>query len=160
MSRTTSSEGESSEPVRVVIAEDEAIIRLDLKETLEDEGYQVSTESSTRKLFKQRRTFRARSVVFAAGALGTVNLLLQCRERGSLPRLSPALGSYVRTNSEIICGATARSDKVDYSRGIAIASGFHSDPDTYIEVVRYPKGSDVMSFLGTLLVDGGSLLQP
>jgi two-component system, response regulator PdtaR len=36
------SSGESgSEPVRVVIAEDEAIIRLDLKETLEDEGYLV-----------------------------------------------------------------------------------------------------------------------
>jgi two-component system, response regulator PdtaR len=29
------------EPVRVVIAEDEAIIRLDLKETLQDEGYAV-----------------------------------------------------------------------------------------------------------------------
>ena len=28
-------------PIRVVIAEDEAIIRLDLKETLEDEGYEV-----------------------------------------------------------------------------------------------------------------------
>jgi response regulator NasT len=28
-------------PVRVVIAEDEAIIRLDLKETLEEEGYEV-----------------------------------------------------------------------------------------------------------------------
>ena len=28
-------------PVRVVLAEDEAIIRLDLRETLEDEGYQV-----------------------------------------------------------------------------------------------------------------------
>ena len=28
-------------PTRVVIAEDEAIIRLDLKETLEEEGYEV-----------------------------------------------------------------------------------------------------------------------
>jgi AmiR/NasT family two-component response regulator len=28
-------------PVRIVIAEDEAIIRLDLRETLEDEGYEV-----------------------------------------------------------------------------------------------------------------------
>ena len=28
-------------PVRVVLAEDEAIIRLDLRETLEDEGYQI-----------------------------------------------------------------------------------------------------------------------
>ena len=33
--------GEVSTRVRVVLAEDEAIIRLDLKETLEDEGYDV-----------------------------------------------------------------------------------------------------------------------
>ena len=34
-----------SDPVRVVIAEDEAIIRLDLKETLEEEGYEVVGET-------------------------------------------------------------------------------------------------------------------
>lgn len=123
-----------------------------------EEGYLVSAESSTRKLFKGRRTIRARGVVLAAGALGTVNLLLQCRERGSLPRLSPALGSYVRTNSEIICGVTARNDKVDYSRGLAIAAGFHPDADTYVEAVRYPAGSDAMSFLATLLTDDGTRL--
>ncbi len=32
-------------PIRVVIAEDEAIIRLDLKETLEEEGYDVVAET-------------------------------------------------------------------------------------------------------------------
>ena len=32
-------------PVRVVLAEDEAIIRLDLKETLEEEGYEVVAET-------------------------------------------------------------------------------------------------------------------
>lgn len=32
-------------PTRVVIAEDEAIIRLDLKETLEEEGYEVVAET-------------------------------------------------------------------------------------------------------------------
>ena len=121
-------------------------------------GWLVHTRRSTRHVFRGRRTFRARGVVLAAGALGTVNLLLKCREQRRLTRLSPALGGYVRTNSEIICGATARTDEVDYSRGIAIASGFHPDPDTYVEVVRYPKGSDVMSFLGTLLVDGGTRL--
>ncbi|MFI5047409.1 MAG: ANTAR domain-containing response regulator [Acidimicrobiia bacterium] len=35
----------TSAPTRVVIAEDEAIIRLDLKELLEDEGYQVVGET-------------------------------------------------------------------------------------------------------------------
>jgi two-component system, response regulator PdtaR len=33
-------------PVRVVIAEDEALIRLDLKEMLEEEGYEVAGEAS------------------------------------------------------------------------------------------------------------------
>jgi response regulator NasT len=36
----------SQVPVRVVIAEDEALIRLDLKEMLEEEGYQVAGEAA------------------------------------------------------------------------------------------------------------------
>ena len=39
---------EVSQSVRVVIAEDEAIIRLDLKETLEAEGYQVVADTRPR----------------------------------------------------------------------------------------------------------------
>ena len=35
----------SSEPIRVLIAEDEALIRLDLKEMLEEEGYTVVAEA-------------------------------------------------------------------------------------------------------------------
>ncbi|MBW3626995.1 MAG: response regulator, partial [Actinobacteria bacterium] len=37
--------GRAAVPVRVVIAEDEAIIRLDLRETLEEEGYEVVGET-------------------------------------------------------------------------------------------------------------------
>ena len=36
----------SPTPVRVVIAEDEALIRLDLKEMLEEEGYEVITAAT------------------------------------------------------------------------------------------------------------------
>ena len=36
----------ATEPVRIVLAEDEAIIRLDLRETLEEEGYVVVGETS------------------------------------------------------------------------------------------------------------------
>lgn len=39
------SSGPPGEPTRIVIAEDEAIIRLDLKESLEDEGYVVVGET-------------------------------------------------------------------------------------------------------------------
>jgi AmiR/NasT family two-component response regulator len=38
-------EGKRLVPIRVVLAEDEAIIRLDLKETLEEEGYEVVGET-------------------------------------------------------------------------------------------------------------------
>jgi cholesterol oxidase len=123
-----------------------------------DGGYLVHTRRSTRKIGRGRRTLRARNVVLAAGALGTVELLLRCREAGTLPRLSPALGSLVRTNSEVLCGATARRGDVDYSEGIAIASGFHASADTHLEVVRYSEGSDFMGLLGTLLTDGGTRL--
>ncbi|HEX5761465.1 MAG TPA: GMC family oxidoreductase [Thermoanaerobaculia bacterium] len=121
-------------------------------------GYRLRLESSTRKLRKGRRTVTARGVVLAAGALGTVDLLLRGRDTGALPHLSPALGRFVRTNSEVICGLTARADTVDYSRGVAISSGFQPADDTYMEVVRYPAGSDAMGLLGTLLTDDGSRL--
>src|SRR2546430_8495302 len=43
--RSSATEGANDLAVRVVIAEDEAIIRLDLKEILEEEGYEVVGET-------------------------------------------------------------------------------------------------------------------
>ncbi|HVN75329.1 MAG TPA: GMC family oxidoreductase [Thermoanaerobaculaceae bacterium] len=121
-----------------------------------DGGYVVHTRRSTRWIRRGRRTVRARGVVLAAGAMGSTDLLLRCREAGTLLDLPASLGAWVRTNSEVICGATARDDRVDYSEGIAIASSFYATEDTHLEVVRYSKGSDFMGFLATLLVDGGT----
>jgi cholesterol oxidase len=114
-------------------------------------GYEVHTVRSTAWLARRPRTFRARGVVFAAGALGTVKLLLRCRARGSLPRLSDQLGNFVRTNSEALVGALARDDRVDFSEGIAITSGVDADAETHMEVVRYGKGHDFMGLLTTHL---------
>jgi len=121
-------------------------------------GYVVHTRRSTGRIRRHPQRLTTRAVVLAAGALGTTNLLLRCRDAGTLPRLSPTLGHWVRTNSEVICGATARAGSADYSEGIAIASSFYASADTHLEVVRYPKGSDFMSFLATLLTDGGTRL--
>jgi cholesterol oxidase len=55
----------------------------------------------------------------------------------------------------VIVGAAARNTAVDYSRGIAIGSSFHPNPDTRIEPVRYPRGSSLMGLFSTVLVDGG-----
>ncbi len=102
----------------------------------------------------RRRTFTARQVVVSAGALGTLRLLLALRQRGRLA-LSDRLGHLVRTNSEALVGASAPDVRIDYSEGIAISSSIHPAPDTQIEPVRYPAGSNAMGLLGTILVDGG-----
>jgi len=128
-------------------------------------GWEITVEKSTDwPFFRRRRTLRSRSVVLSAGVLGTVNLLLKCKhETGSLDRLSDALGSVVRTNSEALVGVTElRPEKGrDYSRGAAITSIFHPDENTHIEPVRYSSGSSFMRMLAVPMVDGGSsLLRP
>ncbi len=118
-------------------------------------GYELETRRITDWPLKRRRTYRSRGLVLAGGVLGTVPLLLKCQARGSLSRLSPRLGAFVRTNSEALVGATTDRRDVDYSRGIAIASGFYPEPRTHIEMVRYGKGQDFMALLSTILVGGG-----
>jgi cholesterol oxidase len=118
-------------------------------------GYALRTVRLTDLLLKRRQVFRARGVVAAGGVLGTVPLLLRCKERGSLPAISDRLGDLVRTNSEALVGGISRRRDVDYSKGIAIASGFSPDHQTNIELVRYGAGQDFMSSLCTLLVGGG-----
>ena len=78
-------------------------------------GYKVDTVSSTSLFSRGRCTFEARGLVLAAGVLGTLNLLLKCREEGTLTRLSPMLAARVRTNSEALTGVTAKNDDIDFS---------------------------------------------
>jgi cholesterol oxidase len=120
-----------------------------------DGGYEVSHVATGAAFAKDRQTIRCRKVVLAAGVLGTVQLLLESRRRGSLPDLSPALGRTVRTNSEAILGVKSRRPRGPYDKGVAIGSSIHPSADTHIEVVRYSAGSDALATLGTLLTDGG-----
>lgn len=121
---------------------------------LEGGGYELTLERST-GWTHPRSTLRVRGVVVSGGSYGSVNLLMRCKERGSLGKLSDQLGRYLRTNSEAILGVRSRRDDVDYSRGIAITSGVFVDDKTHIEVVRYSAGSDALAPLATVLTDGG-----
>ena len=127
-------------------------------EPLPSGGYLVTTQRPGAWIQRNRRRFTASEVVFSAGALGTTRLLLELAENGSLPHLSERVGDVVRTNSEAVLGATARSTDVDYSTGVAITSSFHPEPRTHIEPVRYSKGSNVMGLLATVLTDGGGTI--
>jgi len=118
-------------------------------------GYDIETRPTNATRRRERRTFAAEQVVFAASALGTQKLLHRMRDQGRLPEISDRLGVLTRTNSESILGAIGSKDSTtDYSRGVAITSSFHPDPSTHIEPVRYGKGSNFMSLLQTVLTDG------
>ena len=115
--------------------------------------YEIAYRSST-KLFKRTQTIYANNVVFSAGVMGTMKLLLTLRDmKGSLPNLSPRLGQMVRTNSEALLGSVARKSDINYSEGIAISSIYNHDEITRIEPVRYPDGSSLMRFLAAPLID-------
>jgi cholesterol oxidase len=103
-----------------------------------DVGYEVRA----RKRRGGDVTYRSRNVIFAGGVLGTVPLLLALRERDDgLPRLSPRLGEFVRTNSEVLVGVTTERRDRDFSEGVAITSFLQTDERSHLEPVRYPRGS-------------------
>ncbi len=122
-------------------------------------GYRVTTVRTGPALGRRRRDRRtvvARQVVFAAGTWGTQRLLHRLQDTGSLPNLSPRLGELTRTNSETILGVTTHRvpHGGDLTRGVAITSSFHPEPDTHVENCRYGRGSGAMGLLATVLVDG------
>ncbi|MCF7800607.1 MAG: GMC family oxidoreductase [Candidatus Marinimicrobia bacterium] len=119
-----------------------------------DKGYTIITQKSTGFRHPQK-AFHARGVVFSGGVMGSVKLLLKCKTKDSLPRLSDQLGNFVRTNAEALLAVNARDKDADYSGQIAITSGVYPDAETHMEIVRYPKNSDAMALLSTLLVGGG-----
>lgn len=125
-----------------------------LIEPLPEGGYRLYWKRSAGGSGPRRGATTSQRVVVAAGVLGTMDLLLDCREKGSLTGLSDELGNVVRTNSEALLGITSRT-RQDLWEGIAIASKIKMDDVTHMEPVRFRKGSDVMLLLGTLLTDGG-----
>ncbi len=127
---------------------------LDVK-PLPTEGYCIIYKKSTGIGLKPKLSLEAKGVVLAGGVLGTLDLLLRCREMGSLPKLSPQLGHRVRTNSEVLAGTTAIGHKDTHSYGVSITSSVQVNANTSVQLVRYPSGSDVMGILGGVITDGG-----
>lgn len=121
----------------------------------QDDGarYEVFYKRTTAWLNKPSHEVRARNIILSAGVLGTVDLLLRCRdEANTLPLLSSHIGTMVHSNSEALMGVTARTSDVDYSRGVAITSRFWIDEVTSVEPVRYPLGSSAMRFIALPLI--------
>jgi cholesterol oxidase len=79
--------------------------------------YEVVYNKTTGWPLRPTQRVRARRVIVAAGVLGTLKLLLHCRDVSRvLPNIPHRLGEAVRTNSEGFVGATSRNRTVDYSQ--------------------------------------------
>jgi cholesterol oxidase len=126
------------------------------------DGYEVESVRSGAWLAKDRRIHRARSVVVAAGPLGTNTLLQRCRLSGSLAGVSNRLGELVRTNSEAILAVTVPEGyREELVRRVAITSSIYPDANTHIETVTYGNDGDSMRRLYTLLTgDGTRMTRP
>lgn len=115
--------------------------------------YEVHYRPSTSLVRSQMKVY-AKNVIFSAGVMGTMKLLLNLRDvKRSLPKLSGRLGHMVRTNSEALSGSVARRSDVNFSEGISISSIYNHDEMTRVEPVRYPDGSSLMRFLAAPLID-------
>jgi cholesterol oxidase len=102
-------------------------------------GYAIDWKpSATRK--GAGGTLTCRGAIFAGGVLGTVELLLELKQK-QLPLLSDRIGYGVRTNSEALIPVTVPDGKSVFSDGIAIGSILHTDEHSHLEPVRYAAGS-------------------
>lgn len=120
-------------------------------------GYEIHTLEGKGLLgrFRRRGRHLAKQVIFSGGVLGTVDLLLRLRH-GSLPELSPALGTRVRTNSESLIGVVSERRDEDFSKGVAIGSIYQTDERSHLEVVRYGAGSGFFRMLMAPHVGGNA----
>ena len=119
-------------------------------------GYAIEAMQGT-TLRRKRRGYAATQVIFSGGVLGTVPLLL-AMSRAHLPRLSPRLGDFVRTNSEALLGVVTSRRVHDHSEGIAIGSILRTDAHSHLEPVRYPAGSGFFRILTAPHATGRNLL--
>ncbi len=122
-----------------VLAEHKAVDVLPVGNEGEN-GYEIVFRKST-SFFPEKKVVKTKGVIFSAGVLGTVPLLLKLKN-GNLKNLSHKVGDMIMTNNEaLILNTTYRKNSPDYSEGIAIGSILKVDENSHVEPVRYGNGS-------------------
>ncbi len=140
-----------AEKLGVKIIPETKAVRIDYRDDL----YHIETRRLTSFLRSGKNSFSSRGLVVAAGALGTMELLLKQKYKyGTLPGLSSRLGHELRTNAETLCAVSGAREKLN--NGLAITSVFSPDPFTHVEIVKYPDRSNALKWFFGLAVEGGS----
>jgi cholesterol oxidase len=118
-----------------------------------DNLYHIETKNITSFLKSGKKVFKTKGIVVAAGALGTLELLLKQKYKyATLPSLSDKIGFELRTNAETLCAVSGGSEKLN--NGLAITSVFSPDRLTHVEIVKYPDNSNAMKWFFGLSVPG------
>jgi cholesterol oxidase len=119
--------------------------------------YRVRYHNSLRPIRLRNDEVYATNVIVAGGVIGTLKLLLHCREVSrTLPELSVKLGENVRTNNEAFLGVTDQNPISNHTEGLAISTVFHADDVTHIEPCRFPEGSSFLyRLLGAPIIEAG-----
>lgn len=138
-----------------IIAEQDVVDVAPLGAADGSDGYRIITEQRGKNARQERSQFTAKGVVFAGGAVGTNELLAQCKHGGSLPRISDQLGYLVRTNSEVIVGVQLPEDRETW-RDVTASSRVLLDQDTQIELLTLGPKADVHRFMWTMMPGKGS----
>ena len=109
-------------------------------------GYVLEMRHPIRK----KQTYKplsATKVIVAGGVLGTLELLLHCRNKAkTLPKLSSQLGKIVRTNSEAFVAILSKDPDADLTKGTTITSDFYPDDHTHITQNRFPDAYEAMKW--------------
>jgi cholesterol oxidase len=138
-----------------ILAEREVVDVAPLGATDGSEGYRVVTRRPGALFARDAKIYTARGVVFAGGALGTNELLANCKHGGSLPAVSDMLGQLVRTNSESILTVRLPTDRMTWN-DVTASSSVHVNADTHVEFLTYGRNADFVSMLYTVLVGKGN----
>ena len=114
-------------------------------------SYTIQVRSPFRK--KITGEYQSRGIIISGGVLGTLELLFRQKFRyATLPGLSDHLGRHILSNSESICGVIGADRKINH--GVAISSIMQADPDTQIELCKFPDGSGSLFRLAFLTAQG------
>ncbi|WP_370937360.1 GMC oxidoreductase [Amycolatopsis sp. cg13] len=122
------------------------------------DGYLVTSVRPGAWFRRRTQVQRARGVVFAAGPIGTNQLLAGCKQNGSLPGLSDRLGHDVRTNAESIGALTLRDRDRDIAEGVGISGSLWINDDIHLESVTYGGAADSLGLFFLPLTTGGTRL--
>lgn len=125
------------------------------------DGYVVTYRDPGSWLPRDNGQISSRGVIFAAGAVGTNQLLANCRAADSLPRLSDRVGHDVRTNAESVGAITLRDKSIDLTDGVGISGSLWTSPDVHMEAFTLGGAGDTYALLtAPLSGDGNHITRP